>query len=350
MRAVQLEVTTRCNASCAFCPRTVLHDGWLSKDMGMDLFVRIINGIKHKVDLVYLQGWGEPLLNPAILEMIRFAKRRLDTEVGFTTNGSLLDARMIAGILDAGPGVIGVSFAGASPSAHNELRRGCDFDRVVKNTKELVMKGRRAGSDFRIIASYMMTRQSAKDMAGFISLCHEIGIDEVVFNNLSFMPAEELWNWKVFGCHGESPNREAAAGAEEAKELAQSLGMKVFVYSLSCRELASCPEAPLETVYVTVDGEVSPCVYTNLPARGSTVARIFAGKRVLVGKVSFGNAGDRDLEDICSGAGHKRFSQVFKERMRMGADFAQSLSPLFEPASLPLLPDCCKTCYRIFGV
>ena len=72
--ALQVEVTTRCNASCAFCPRTVLSDQWLSKDMAMGLFTRTIDGVEHELSLVYLQGWGEPLLGPDTLDMIRLAK------------------------------------------------------------------------------------------------------------------------------------------------------------------------------------------------------------------------------------------------------------------------------------
>lgn len=350
MNAVQIEVTSRCNASCAYCPRTVLRSGWLSRDMHMDLFTRVLSEVKGEVRLVYLQGWGEPLLNPDILEMIRLARRELDAQVGLTTNGTLLDDGTIRDLIGAGLDVIGISFAGGSAATHDELRRGCDFDRVVSNAKALVKGKKEAGSNLRVIASYLMTRQNVREMPRFVSLCGEIGITEVTFTNLAYMPSEGLLPLKVFGCHGEGPDPAAEASMAEAREVAESLGMKAFVYGLSCRELATCPEDPSGTAFIGVGGEVSPCVFTNLPTQGPTVTRVFAGATAQAGKVAFGNVGTEDLDAIWNGAEYKRFRATFDERTRVAADLTELLSPLFEPAPFPALPECCRTCYRILNV
>ena len=350
MNAVQVEVTSRCNAFCAYCPRTVLHGEWFSRDMSMGLFTRIVDGIRGKVGLVYLQGWGEPLLNPDILEMIRLARRKLDAEVGLTTNGTLLDDSRTRGLLGAGLDTIGVSFAGGSAATHKELRRGCDFDRVVSNTKALVKEKNEAGNNLRVIASYLMAGKNVREMPRFASLCGEIGVTELTFTNLAYIPAGDLFPLRAFGCHGEGPDPEVEASAAEAKEVAESLGMKAFVYGLSCRELAICPDDPCGTAFINVGGEVSPCVFTNLPTRSSTVTRVFAGATAHASKVAFGNAGSEDLDAIWNGEEYGRFRAIFDGRMKMATDPTELLSPLFEQAPFPALPACCRTCYRILNV
>ena len=182
-KALQIEVTSRCNASCQYCPRTVLHDRWLSRDMDMALFSRIMDGIGKGLSLVYLQGWGEPLMSPNMAEMIRLVKERSGAEVGLTTNGTLLEEEMTEQLLDAGLDIVGVSFAGAEAETHNELRRGCDFDLVVKNTAEFVRKKGPSGGRVRTIASYTMTRQNVQEIPRFVELCDRIGIMDILLDN-----------------------------------------------------------------------------------------------------------------------------------------------------------------------
>ena len=85
---VQVEVTTHCEASCIYCPHTLFRSQWKGKHMSVGLFCQLVPYLRY-TELVYLQGWGEPLLNNDIFEMIGICKRR-GKRVGFSTNGMLL--------------------------------------------------------------------------------------------------------------------------------------------------------------------------------------------------------------------------------------------------------------------
>lgn len=349
-KALQMEVTSRCNASCAFCPRTILRDMWLSKDMDIELFTRIIDEIGHGLDLVYLQGWGEPLLNPNVVNMIRRTKKKLGVAVGLTTNGTLLGESVARDVLDAGLDVIGISFAGADAETHNELRQGCDFNCVVGNATTLARLKELAGSGIRVIASYMMTRQNIHQIPRFVALCKDLGIGEITFNNLTYMPSKALYASKAFSCHGEKLDGGVKDYIEEAKKLADNLGVKMFAYGTSCSELAVCPEDPLRTMFVNVDGEISSCVYTNIPTRDSKVPRYFAARQLHTDKLVFGSVDAEGLYDTWNEGEYRLFREAFGRRTRAVGDASELLSLVLESAASIALPECCKTCYRILGV
>lgn len=316
--------------------------------MSMELFGRVMGGAGRALRLVYLQGWGEPLMNPNLADMIRSAKERSGAAVGLTTNGSLLEGDAAESLLEAGADIVGVSFAGACPETHNLLRRGCDFHRVVENTAQFVKKKRPDGERVRVVASYVMTRQNIGETPRFIELCRRMGIQEVVFNNLAYMPSEDLYATRAFRCHGEEPDG-TSQDYEEARRLAEGAGIEMSAYGLTCNELATCPEAPLTTMFVGVDGSVSPCVFSNLPTRDSSVPRWFRGRPSEAGRLSFGNAGDEDLGGIWNEGGYREFRGAFERRTRAVMDAADLLVPALEPAGTEL-PEYCRTCYRILGV
>ena len=63
---VQVEVTTHCNSACVYCPRDRLALHWENTHMSLETFSKLMPFLNY-TQLIYLQGWGEPLLNPHLL-------------------------------------------------------------------------------------------------------------------------------------------------------------------------------------------------------------------------------------------------------------------------------------------
>ena len=87
---IQVEVTSYCNAACVYCPHTVYQGHWASRHLPLTTFAKLLPALA-RARLVYLQGWGEPLLHPDFFNMVALAKQA-GCRVGTTTNGMLLDA------------------------------------------------------------------------------------------------------------------------------------------------------------------------------------------------------------------------------------------------------------------
>lgn len=90
-KVMQIEVSNRCSLTCNYCPHPsqVRPKGDMTMDTFqkcMDLVERSDNPAHHGRKFVWLNHFGEPLLNPRLPEFIAYAESR-NIEVSFSSNG-----------------------------------------------------------------------------------------------------------------------------------------------------------------------------------------------------------------------------------------------------------------------
>ncbi len=105
---LHLELTNICNFSCEFCP-----DSKMKRQLGkmpLDMVKAILDDASSSgaVRLVLFHLMGEPTLYPHLTEAARHAKQK-NIETCITTNGSLIDEKMLEELIDAGTSNIIVS-------------------------------------------------------------------------------------------------------------------------------------------------------------------------------------------------------------------------------------------------
>jgi Iron-sulfur cluster-binding domain len=71
------------------------------------------------------------------------------------------------------------------------------------------------------------------------------------------------------------------------------------------RPQRSCAENVHKALFVAADGEVSPCVYLNIPVEG--VSYVSAGKEAPYQRLTFGRTSDECVEQIWAGREYARF-------------------------------------------
>ena len=101
---VYLEITNRCNLHCSFCPGT----SRAPRTMSPEEFVALAQKLRPVTRHLYFHLMGEPLLHPALPELLQTADA-LDFRVNITTNGTLLPQR--SKLLAAAPAVRKVSIS-----------------------------------------------------------------------------------------------------------------------------------------------------------------------------------------------------------------------------------------------
>ena len=141
---------------------------------------------------------------------------------------------------------------------------------------------------------------------------------------------------------------------KQAETKARELKIRLKKPSLSAIDVPVCEENPLRNLYISADGEVSPCVYLY-PPLPSPFKRIFCSKEYSQEKVSFGNIFRDPVSAIWNRGNYEQFRNRFSERERAFKELYSSLwdSPKMKDAQgnvLPHPPEPCKTCHKILGI
>jgi MoaA/NifB/PqqE/SkfB family radical SAM enzyme len=351
--AWQIELTSRCALACRMCIRRG-PDAWHHRDMRLEEFDAVARGFPG-VETVILQGWGEPLLHPRLIDVVRRAKvpvpgRGDAPRVGFVTSGQGLDRRCAEALVEAGLDFLGLSVAGASPATHAAIRVRSTLDEVVA-AAEHVAAARRGAPRPRVHLAFLMMRDNVDELPGLPALARRMGAEEIVLTNL--VHAVDAWQegQRVFAA-AEAP-RHARALADAVRS-ARALGVALRGGALGPTAVAVCEEDPLRNLYVTVDGEVSPCVYLCPPVAGPIRRRVL-GCDHLVSPLSFGNAFHAPVAELREAPAYRAFRARFlrrAQRQRLLALLPASWrgGPGTSPdGELPDPPDPCRTCPKLLG-
>ena len=144
-----------CNALCPNCPytnseiRTDYRDRPL---MNEDTFKIIADQCSEYGAWVRMSGGGEPMLHPQAVELIEYAKE-VGAKVGLITNGSRFTEENSRRLLEAKIDMIEFSVDAAGPETYAKVRKGLNWDTLVKNVTRLVELRNKLKSSTKIIAS-----------------------------------------------------------------------------------------------------------------------------------------------------------------------------------------------------
>jgi MoaA/NifB/PqqE/SkfB family radical SAM enzyme len=321
--------------------------------MSLETFRSISNEFKM-ANLIFLQGWGEPFLNKNIFQMIEIAKNE-GAMVGLTTNGMFLNQEAIEKLIDLKLDILGISLAGTKAETHNRFRAGTDFNQITRCLFDLKEKKAHKNSPVpNVHLAYLMLRSNFEDLRNIIQYAKEIDSKDIVCSNLNFFPSSEFQDEAVFLDEGKTNYYGEAL--KDLQSEARKNDINFFFYSpvLPDRPLSLCPENVLKSCFISHDGSVSSCVFTNIPLGEN--ADIAFPKRIIYGDIR-----QKPLSEIWDSDLYKNFRKIFSSRQRSVTDiglfldmngFQQSAEGLDEKVNGTLndLPVQCRRCYRMFGV
>ncbi len=303
---IQVEVTSYCNAACIYCPHTVFRNRWMNRHMTLETFGRIIPAFKN-TKLVYLQGWGEPFLNPHFFEMAGQAKKA-GCRVGTTTNGTALDEGMIERILKTGMDVL--SFSLAHTDARNDyIRQGARLEDVLDKIRRVTAAKKKAGTDKPAIhLAYLLLRSNKDDVKQLPQMLKGLGVSEVVVSTLDFPLSRELEKEVLFPKTGEE-YEDLRSYLEEVRLEGEKVGVPIhYQIGHGGRRRLLCSENIEKAVVISAAGDVHPCVFTNLSLAAEQGA---PEDTAPVERLSFGNVNEQSLDKIWRSKSYKNFRRSF---------------------------------------
>ncbi len=241
---MNLDTGPVCNLRCRFC-NTVNGIGNLKKELlTPDTFKRIVQNLPlSSLYEVGLFNWGEPLLNPHLLDYIRFFARK-GIRVVIHTNFSVRDhdEQFMEALILSGIAEVTVSADGASQEVYEKYRVGGDFKRVIGNMELLAKTRRRLESDTpEIVYKMLLSRYNQHEIDDARSIAESLGVRFLVQENLG-MPEQDRAEWtasQVLSKYGARPVSNADCDVEAA-------------VVTECRQM-------WDTLVVNADGAVFPC-------------------------------------------------------------------------------------------
>jgi pyruvate-formate lyase-activating enzyme len=180
-----IESSARCNLRCTMCPNKDMHPD-VKGNMSLDLFKTIIDQAAPFVHDIYLHHRGEPLLNPALFDMIRYANAK-GIPTRFHCNGTLLSADKAEKLLDAAPSLISFSIDGFEKEPYELVRVGATFEKTLDNVFLFLDKRRARGlrKPYVVVEKILFAdqKESPESRARIAELSQrfrDAGVDEVV--------------------------------------------------------------------------------------------------------------------------------------------------------------------------
>ncbi|NLD36594.1 MAG: radical SAM protein [Desulfatiglans sp.] len=265
-----------CNFKCKFCPtgdRELMRKvGRPLQTMSFDLFKKIVDDINEFDDplkVLRLYKDGEPLLNPRLADMIKYAKSSSKIKsVDTTTNASLFTKDKNLEIIEAGLDRINISIEGVNNKQYREFSDyKINFDKFVGNIKHFYENKRQCEVIIKINGDLI----SEDDKNFFYEVFHDIADGISIEHVMSC--------WPEFKLNGIEVNMEKG------------------LYGQKIEEVLVCPYV-FYSFSINSDGAASLCF-------------LDWSRRLIIG-----NANQDSLKDIWFGNNIREYQKMFLTKNR----------------------------------
>jgi MoaA/NifB/PqqE/SkfB family radical SAM enzyme len=195
-RSAIIDVFDACNLRCPLCPTGARVARESPARMSTERFVDILAQMPD-LQIVHLFNWGEPLLHPQIIELVRIASSR---RIASTIHSNLSVERpgeFFADLVRAGLVALVASIDGASQQSYERYRRGGDLNLVLGNLAKVVSAKRALRSRTpSIVWKFIINRHNEHEVEQARALATEMGAS---FITAPMGLGEDLLDWTPEG-------------------------------------------------------------------------------------------------------------------------------------------------------
>lgn len=318
LNKLYVEVTTACNLDCVMCVRRAWDEPMGT--MPLAAFARLMEQVRElpTPPKIHLSGFGEPMVHPHFLEIVRLAKST-GAWVEMTSNGMLLDAETAQALIDLDLNRLVVSVDGANAARFEQIRERADFELVIRNlrrlkTLRLQQRGRHGNPQLAL--AFVAMRDNIDDLPNLPALAIQVGAWEILVSNV--VPHTPEMEAQIL--YRESMNAVAYRGSRWAPSLdlprldmggraaqpvqdvfGSTASMGILGHRLSDRT-DYCTFAQEGFAVVGWDGSVSPCL-SLLHSHPEYIR----GRRKQIDRLIFGNVNETTVGDLWASAEYTDF-------------------------------------------
>lgn len=290
---LNVEISAQCNFNCKICG---FQEYYKPKGlMSMETFKKLENTFK-RVDSVLFGFNAETLMNPQVIEMLKFAKKsnpRL--HVSILTNGSLLTKDLSEQLIKNNLNDLSVSIDAATKETYRKLRN-FDFEKIKHNIKVLnELKENNRINTPTLGTNFVATKDNIYELLDFIDLAKELKLSYIRLTNVE--PYTQEVQEKII--YGENYTQEIKDIIKKAEEKCRKLGISFSYPEFKKDEFAVC-----EFMQPIIDwqGNVIPCSQFSYNRDA-----LYYGKKVNHPLIIIGNINEKSFEKIWNSRAYKKF-------------------------------------------
>jgi radical SAM protein with 4Fe4S-binding SPASM domain len=240
--------------------------------MEFDNFTKVVKQFAPWAKTISLSGaLGEPLLNPDLVDMIKYCKEiRMSSSV--VTNATLLNEDLSREMLKAGVGEIRISIDGTTKDTYESIRIGAKFEKVIDNIQTLTELRKKLRA-FGTIVGMQMTvmEKNLKEVPEMVKLANRLGVKELTIGGLNELAYPTREYLKSFKGETNVDVQTASVIFQKANQIAKDLNIALHIENFT-----PCDAIWVHT-YVTWNGYVTPCCWAPDP-EGINFGNVFEEK------------------------------------------------------------------------
>lgn len=174
-----VEISNVCNYNCQMC---FIQKGYNVSDkkfITFDEFLKLSN-ILNKLESLVFSGIGEPLLNPEIKEIVKFARQNMPSHsnLKIQTNGYFLTEDLAKNLTEIGLNNFCVSV--------DKLKGGFDYHSLenVYNSLKILSSFKSKFNDFKFGVQIVLSRENLDEIVEIINILVSLNIDFIIVSHL----------------------------------------------------------------------------------------------------------------------------------------------------------------------
>jgi pyrroloquinoline quinone biosynthesis protein E len=194
--AVYLELTKNCNFRCVHCYAKSPYSLVDTNKIKFDRYIHLIDKLDKMGTTSLCFTGGEPFLSKYLTEILSYVDSK-NMEVGFLTNGSLIDNEKIEFLKKINPKFVAVSFDSHKKEIFEKIRGKNNYTKVLRNIERLLSTGINTHINCIIFNGL---NDSVEHISEFLSFFNELGIYDKSVTFDEFIPegrGEILDNYRI---------------------------------------------------------------------------------------------------------------------------------------------------------
>lgn len=357
--SLQIEPTSRCNLNCTTCVKYDYQSIWQENDLDLPLYQKILSDLPQSVKSIHLQGWGDPLLHPDIIDFVDQAKKK-QLLVSFTTSGTTMSYELAHRLIECGLDSITFSMAGGNETIHDQLRGSSSFYLLRKAIQTFEEARKTLSSEIKTSISFLLTPLNIHQLPQAINWSRKRNIDlfsTVHLTQTASMRQEDL-RFQV---------DRLTSSIKRLRRRSWLTGlfsrMRIELKSFVPEPTPICDKNPLNTLFISSNGLVSPCVFLCPPIGTNRLQWLHSGRKSHFRPLVFGDCRSESIEEIWQKPLYTTFRDQFQKRLKIYEDAMARVGYSMEGPkqlenALTLIkkgftdnppPEQCRFCYKMDG-